>query len=253
MSSVQDIDQLGVGVTQVAADIAAGSENPNRQLQSPHRVASRISVSRSRGKKRAALEPSRSRKEVNVSTAEALSSQEAKSAERLVRGTAASSKETFLCSQIQTNGTKIEVVGLAIKEEFEVEAVPEATPKKSSKRKGPLKTEAEPPGASQEAAEDDELAEKPKRRRKTKEEREAEAMPLAARTSGLRMYVGAHVSSAKGGSLIGVSVHDRQAEMCCPGVHNSVTNCVHIGWLFPYELQRSNLMMISEEMRLLCS
>jgi AP endonuclease-1 len=34
--------------------------------------------------------------------------------------------------------------------------------------------------------------------RKTKEEKEAEAMPLAPRTSGLKMFVGAHVSAAKG-------------------------------------------------------
>jgi len=48
------------------------------------------------------------------------------------------------------------------------------------------------------------------RKRKTKEEKEAEAMPLATRTHGLSMFVGAHVSCAK-------------------GVQNSVTNCVHIG------------------------
>ena len=51
---------------------------------------------------------------------------------------------------------------------------------------------------------------KPKRSRKTKEEKEADAMPLAARTSGLKMLIGAHVSCAK-------------------GVHNSVANSVHIG------------------------
>lgn len=39
---------------------------------------------------------------------------------------------------------------------------------------------------------------KPKKARKTKEEREAEAMPLAPRTQGLKMFVGAHVSAAKG-------------------------------------------------------
>ena len=67
-----------------------------------------------------------------------------------------------------------------------------------------------------EVKEDDELdengepAKKTKRKRKTKEEKEVEAMPLAARTNGLRMFIGAHVSCAK-------------------GVHNSVTNCVHIG------------------------
>lgn len=40
---------------------------------------------------------------------------------------------------------------------------------------------------------------KPARKaRKTKEEKEAEAMPLAVRTQGLKMFVGAHVSAAKG-------------------------------------------------------
>ncbi|KAF2088572.1 DNA-lyase, partial [Saccharata proteae CBS 121410] len=48
------------------------------------------------------------------------------------------------------------------------------------------------------------------RKRKTKEEKDAEAMPLAARTLGSKLAIGAHVSSAG-------------------GVHNSVTNCVHIG------------------------
>lgn len=44
------------------------------------------------------------------------------------------------------------------------------------------------------------LPEKPTRKRKTKEEKVSEIMPLAARTNGLKMFVGAHVSSAKGPS-----------------------------------------------------
>lgn len=44
--------------------------------------------------------------------------------------------------------------------------------------------------------------EKSKRERKTKKGKDAEVMPLAARSTGLRMFVGAHVSSAKGWSLI---------------------------------------------------
>jgi hypothetical protein len=48
------------------------------------------------------------------------------------------------------------------------------------------------------------------RKRKTKEEKETEAMPLAARTHGLRMFIGAHVSIAA-------------------GVEKAVTNCLHIG------------------------
>lgn len=49
---------------------------------------------------------------------------------------------------------------------------------------------------------DQELDEKPKRKtankRKTKQEKEADMAPLAARATGLRMFVGAHVSAAKG-------------------------------------------------------
>ncbi|KAL9630080.1 MAG: hypothetical protein Q9164_006594, partial [Protoblastenia rupestris] len=57
---------------------------------------------------------------------------------------------------------------------------------------------------------DEDNEKKTKRKRKTKEEKEAEAMPLAARANGLRMFIGAHVSCAK-------------------GVQNSVTNALHIG------------------------
>lgn len=49
-----------------------------------------------------------------------------------------------------------------------------------------------------------------RRGKKTKEEKEAEAMPLAPRTKGLKMFVGAHVSAAK-------------------GVFNSIHNSEHIG------------------------
>ncbi|OJJ45423.1 hypothetical protein ASPZODRAFT_134078 [Penicilliopsis zonata CBS 506.65] len=54
------------------------------------------------------------------------------------------------------------------------------------------------------------VTEKTTRKRKSKEEAKAETMPLAARTQGLRMFVGAHVSAAK-------------------GVFNAVSNSTHIG------------------------
>ncbi|KAI9675201.1 MAG: hypothetical protein M1829_003561 [Trizodia sp. TS-e1964] len=68
------------------------------------------------------------------------------------------------------------------------------------------------PAASEDELEvkKDSKSEKTRAGRKSKEQKEAEAMPLAARTSGLKMFVGAHVSAAK-------------------GVQNSVTNSVHIG------------------------
>ncbi|KAL4867261.1 hypothetical protein BDV12DRAFT_171593 [Aspergillus spectabilis] len=53
-------------------------------------------------------------------------------------------------------------------------------------------------------------ATKTTKKRKTKKEQEAEMIPLRARTQGLRMHVGAHVSAAK-------------------GVFNAVNNSKHIG------------------------
>jgi AP endonuclease-1 len=42
------------------------------------------------------------------------------------------------------------------------------------------------------------IAAKSTKKRKTKAEKETEMLPLAARTKGLQMFVGAHVSAAKG-------------------------------------------------------
>ena len=86
----------------------------------------------------------------------------------------------------------------------EEEAVDSEISLKKAKRKTKVKEEEE------EVEDGEEGQKKIKRKRKTKEEKEAEAMPLAARTNGLQMFIGAHVSAAK-------------------GVHNTVTNCVHIG------------------------
>jgi len=59
------------------------------------------------------------------------------------------------------------------------------------------------------------------RKRKTKEEKEAEAMPLALRTAGHKLFIGAHVSASGGNNFIdGVldSVHmlkhTRRSECC---------------------------------------
>lgn len=56
-------------------------------------------------------------------------------------------------------------------------------------------------GEEEETKERKDSPEKSKPRRKTILEKEAETMPLATRSTGLRMFVGAHVSSAKGWSL----------------------------------------------------
>lgn len=55
---------------------------------------------------------------------------------------------------------------------------------KEKKKKGPVKKSNE--------------GVKPKTARKSKKDQELESMPLAPRTKGLRMFVGAHVSAAKG-------------------------------------------------------
>ncbi|KAJ6113890.1 Endodeoxyribonuclease IV [Penicillium sp. IBT 18751x] len=74
-----------------------------------------------------------------------------------------------------------------------------------------VKTEEDVPvKAESKAAASQKKAAPAKRTRKTKEEKEAEAMPLAPRTKGLKMFVGAHVSAAK-------------------GVFNSINNSEHIG------------------------
>ncbi|KAI9835269.1 MAG: hypothetical protein M1819_002413 [Sarea resinae] len=66
--------------------------------------------------------------------------------------------------------------------------------------------------AKVEVDEDEEASEEApkKKKRKTKEEKEADAMPIASRATGLSVFIGAHVSAAK-------------------GVQNAVTNSVHIG------------------------
>lgn len=69
--------------------------------------------------------------------------------------------------------------------------------KKSRKRKAANEEETGGlgvPDKSEEAA----SPKKPKRKRKTQEKKDAEAMPLATRTAGLGMFIGAHVSGAKG-------------------------------------------------------
>jgi len=88
--------------------------------------------------------------------------------------------------------------------EDELESADEGESKSTPKRK------ATQPKNSLKEAEEEEDEPKPKKARKTKEEKEAETMALAPRTIGLKMFVGAHTSIAK-------------------GVENAVTNSLHIG------------------------
>lgn len=100
-------------------------------------------------------------------------------------------------------GNRVKTQTASAKEERREEegvAAVQTTPKKARKRKAAN-------GEEEEQAHDDPAPKKVKGKRKTKEEKEAEAMPLAARSTGLRMFIGAHVSGAKGGS-------SRQAVVC---------------------------------------
>lgn len=91
----------------------------------------------------------------------------------------------------KTTSRKRKIEKLSIEDE-EKSKDDEGVPAKSKQRK---KTKRE-----EDIEEGEERPEKAKRKRKTKEEKESEVMPLAARTNGLKMFVGAHVSSAKGPS-----------------------------------------------------
>jgi hypothetical protein len=73
----------------------------------------------------------------------------------------------------------------------EEDAVTKPLPKGRARKKSEVKEEAN------EEDNDGKVTEQPvKKKRKTKEEKEAEAMPLASRTVGHKLFIGAHVSSA---------------------------------------------------------
>ena len=102
-------------------------------------------------------------------------------------------------------------------EEAEVE-VGESSPKKAKRKKAaetkidatvndevsPVKAKSKTKAKEEEEdfQEGEDAPKKVKRKRKTKEEKDLEAMPLAVRTDGLRMFIGAHVSGAKGRSSL---------------------------------------------------
>ncbi|KAI5194875.1 AP endonuclease [Aureobasidium subglaciale] len=94
----------------------------------------------------------------------------------------------------------------AVKVEEDVEASPKET-KKPTKSTKPIE---EPQEEETKAVQGQATKPKVVRKRKTKEEKEAEAMPLAARTLGHKLFIGAHVSAAG-------------------GVPNAVQNAIHIG------------------------
>jgi AP endonuclease-1 len=73
------------------------------------------------------------------------------------------------------------------------------------------------------------------RKKKVKKEEVVEMKPLAARTTGLRMFIGAHVSAAKGVYCIPSASRDgiwlSRLNACCEiGIHNAISNSTHIGY-----------------------
>ncbi|KAI9833075.1 MAG: hypothetical protein M1826_000442 [Phylliscum demangeonii] len=115
---------------------------------------------------------------------------------------------------VRVNASGDDVQSLSIKAEVKVEVEAAAIVSQPTKRGKVKQSEPQKTETTREDSTTDGEAAKPeaklKRRRRTKAEIEAESMPLAPRTLGLRMLVGAHVSAAQ-------------------GIQNSVTNSVQIG------------------------
>jgi AP endonuclease-1 len=98
------------------------------------------------------------------------------------------------------NGTSksTTIVQAKVEVKEELETVADESPKKAAKKRTTIKKAVEKFEDSAEVDEDGAVKKKVVRKRKTKEEKEAEAMPLAARTIGSNIVLGAHVSSAGG-------------------------------------------------------
>ena len=103
-----------------------------------------------------------------------------------------------------------DIEGVAPQIKTETSTPSKTKPKPKTEQKIKSETNDVVRNSTGEGVNGDEPVKKPAKKRKTKEQKEAEAMPLAARTTGVNMYVGAHVSIAK-------------------GIENAVTNCVHVG------------------------
>jgi AP endonuclease-1 len=126
----------------------------------------------------------------------------------VVKGTIEASSEVKIqgkkrkaaTSKQSTKRAKTTVTTESIKHEADVEASLKSTQKKARKTKVSTTTGATVEGEDQEN--DPKLngatTTKIPRKRKTKEEKAAEAMPLRARTVGSKLLVGAHVSAAGG-------------------------------------------------------
>jgi AP endonuclease-1 len=101
--------------------------------------------------------------------------------------------------QVSANN-KSKATTLDIKEEDLVEVDDLKPSVHAKKQKASIAAQGLGKGVKQEVEieEKEVIATKTTKQRKTKAEKEAEMLPLAARTKGLQMFVGAHVSAAKG-------------------------------------------------------
>lgn len=125
--------------------------------------------------------------------------------------------------------TRKQKVKVEVEEEASVDeqaADQDSAPKKRRTRKKEVKEEEEEVDQDGNAVE-----KKVKKKRKTKAEKEAELvdMPLAARTAGHKLFIGAHVSAAGGSFSLHSSVKRQMLNIMRVGVHQSVLNSVHIG------------------------
>jgi AP endonuclease-1 len=93
---------------------------------------------------------------------------------------------------------KTTVVQAEVEVEEEQDPIADKSPKKAIKKRITIKKSSEQTEGTQEVDKDAVAKKKVVRKRKTKEEKEAEAMPLAARTLGSKIVLGAHISSAGG-------------------------------------------------------
>ncbi|KAL9038474.1 MAG: hypothetical protein Q9214_005266, partial [Letrouitia sp. 1 TL-2023] len=167
-----------------AVDTASTTAEESSDAEDRTKVTSRSRLRNNAGEKKIAQSPKTTKNDINEHSDERILDHNLANSRKSKKGT---TKSKTAIIQTEEIGAKSQ------------EDIP-----KEKKNQSPSKEDENG------VADGDGSPKKVKRKRKTKEEKEAEAMPLASRTKGLQMFIGAHVSIAK-------------------GVENSVTNCVHIG------------------------
>ena len=149
------------------------------------------------------------------------------------QSTVASSRTEESEAKPKLSGVKVKASKVSIQEEDQAIEKSTKSQQGAKSKKTARKREV---GSDSEEGKEGKDKEKPdtkiRRARKTKEEKEAEAMPLMARTAGLRMYIGAHVSCAKGSTYFAIclwsiaDVYISAVELSNIGI-NRRTECSH--------------------------